>query len=344
MDACPTAFHGHADDNCACLPKYAGVHCNQWALSGLSASAAHTCGLKQDGQAFCWGQLVGGEIAPAPGPFKQVVAADDGDGLLDDYGQTYVCGLNMDGSAICWGNYTAGQSGEADAPCPAYWDGYCKSASLEGPFTKLTASDGHTCGLKEDGSTVCWGYDFCKQSGGGSVAQKPLCEMPETANLNGPFIDVVAGGWRTCGLRTDGSVDCWGDNTSGQSTSQTGPYIQIAASEKRICGLKEDGSAFCWGSDGTSPYGLFSGPAPEADLVQITAGYSHFCGVKNDGSIACWGANKDRSCSNCKPDALEGPFVEVAGGGAHTCAARADGSVECWGSDQYGQSSPPNAE
>ncbi|MCC7537743.1 MAG: hypothetical protein IT379_16085 [Deltaproteobacteria bacterium] len=31
-------------------------------------------------------------------------------------------------------------------------------------------------------------------------------------------MEIVAGGFHTCGVRADGRVECWGDDTFGQST------------------------------------------------------------------------------------------------------------------------------
>jgi hypothetical protein len=44
----------------------------------------------------------------------------------------------------------------------------------------------------------------------------------------GPYTQVSAGEYHTCGLAPDGSVDCWGWNGFGQATDQAGPYTQIS--------------------------------------------------------------------------------------------------------------------
>jgi alpha-tubulin suppressor-like RCC1 family protein len=38
----------------------------------------------------------------------------------------------------------------------------------------------------------------------------------------GPFRDVTAGVSHTCGVKTDGSVACWGRNVEGQTTAPPG--------------------------------------------------------------------------------------------------------------------------
>jgi hypothetical protein len=68
--------------------------------------------------------------------------------------------------------------------------------------------------------------------------------MPET---------VSAGPGHTCGLKTDGSVACWGLDNYGQSTPpahSAGAFAQVSAGGYHTCGLKTDGSVACWGDNG----------------------------------------------------------------------------------------------
>ena len=49
------------------------------------------------------------------------------------------------------------------------------------------------------------------------------------------------------GLRSDGSVTCWGDNWAGQATPPGGSFTQVSAGGGHSCGLRSDGSVICWG-------------------------------------------------------------------------------------------------
>ena len=56
-------------------------------------------------------------------------------------------------------------------------------------------------------------------------------------------------GWRhSCGLRTDGTITCWGWNEdSGQATAPAGQFSAVSAGRRHSCGLRTDGTITCWG-------------------------------------------------------------------------------------------------
>ena len=56
---------------------------------------------------------------------------------------------------------------------------------------------------------------------------------------------------QSCGVKTDGSVACWGlDNRDGQSTPPAGSFVSVSAGgSEHSCGVKTDGSVACWGAE-----------------------------------------------------------------------------------------------
>jgi len=144
---------------------------------------------------------------------------------------------------------------------------------------------------------------------------------------------ITAGGFHTCGLRSDGTAVCWGDNSSGQASPPSGTFTQLSAGGYHTCGLRSDGTAACWGDNGS---GQASPPA--GTFTQLSAGsYSfHTCGLRSDGTAACWGYNGSGQAS---PPG--GTFTQLSAGAEHTCGLRSDGTAACWGYNKYGQASPP---
>ena len=175
---------------------------------------------------------------------------------------------------------------------------------------------------------------FCDEESG-----PPSPEQPVITTKTGPppeteFASVSAGGFHTCGVKTDGSVACWGQELFGEATPPAGEFITVSVRGFHTCGVKTDGSVACWGQD------LFGEATPPAgEFISVSAGGSHTCGVKTDGSVACWG---DDTVGQATPPA--GEFISVSAGGSHTCGVKTDGSVACWGDDTVGQATPPVGE
>ena len=53
----------------------------------------------------------------------------------------------------------------------------------------------------------------------------------------------------SCGLRTDGTAQCWGSNSHGQTDAPSGAFTAITAGWGHSCGLRTDGTAQCWGNN-----------------------------------------------------------------------------------------------
>ena len=64
----------------------------------------------------------------------------------------------------------------------------------------------------------------------------------------GEFASVSAGGLHTCGVRTDGAAECWGDDYYGQATPPSGQFASVSAGLFHTCGVRTDGAAECWGA------------------------------------------------------------------------------------------------
>ena len=98
-----------------------------------------------------------------------------------------------------------------------------------------------------------------------------------------PFTQIAVGPMYACGVRSDGSVVCWGDSDHGQTEAPGGTFTQIAVAHRVACGVRTDGSAVCWGnrwSGQTTP--------PPGPFTQIAVGPINACGLRTDGAVACW--------------------------------------------------------
>ena len=69
----------------------------------------------------------------------------------------------------------------------------------------------------------------------------------QTDAPSGQFNAVSAGGNHTCGLRTNNTITCWGDNAHGQTDAPSGQFNTVSAGGLHTCGLRTDGTITCWG-------------------------------------------------------------------------------------------------
>ena len=150
----------------------------------------------------------------------------------------------------------------------------------------------------------------------------------------GKFVAVSAGSSHSAALREDGTVVCWGNNSSGQCDAPKGKFVAVSAGSRHSAALREDGTVICWGDNSGGQCN-----APKGEFVAVSAGAAHGVALHEDGTVVCWGNNSSGQC-----DAPKGKFVAVSAGSRHSAALREDGTVICWGDNSGGQCNAPKGE
>jgi alpha-tubulin suppressor-like RCC1 family protein len=310
-------------------------------INSIRAGENHTCALFNNGLLRCWGrnhlgQLGYGNTLPI-GTTSSNLPYTAGDVPLLSAatrvatGGNHTCALLDSGLVRCWGNNQFGQLGfnstehVGDGEAIASF-GY---VNLGGNAVKLAAGFEHTCALMDTQKVRCWGRSQYGQLGYGNTNSIGDNEQPWRAgdvDVGAPVQDLVAGGYHTCALLTDGAVRCWGLGGSGQlgygtttnvgdsqnpssrgNVNVGGPVRQLSAGLHHTCALLNTGRVRCWGLGTSGQLGYGNGTSvlqptvagdvnlgtPTTRALQVAAGGAHTCALLDDGTLKCWGAGAD---------------------------------------------------
>jgi len=196
-----------------------------------------------------------------------------------------------------------------------------------------TGMAGAQCALLSNGTTRCWGPDSNGGLGDGNpnytIVSTPV--LATTVSQTNPAKGISMGA-STCAALTDGTIQCWGDNGSGNlgngttnnsltavttySNSANNPARQVSVGIYSACAVFHDGTAECWGNDGGNP---------AAPLL----------GNGTMGSTAY--SLTPLPVSNITGTSSATTATAISVGNASVCALMADTTVQCWGSNNHGE-------
>ncbi|GDX82445.1 hypothetical protein LBMAG42_42560 [Deltaproteobacteria bacterium] len=263
---------GSADnhDDCDDADPMSGPDCP---YVTVSAGATHSCAIKSDGDALCWGTGAG---SPPDGAFTDVSAGD---------GTT--CGVVAGGGLVCWGKDTNG----------------LVSAAPAGSFTAVSVGAFAACAIGLDTTITCWGRlnGVAAPTDTGynavSVGEESACALASDASLaawgwatsaEGPFRDISANKEGCNALSVAGElVDP--DGAFG-SAIPSGPFVGFDVGQIAGCAITPDGTLTCFGDD---TYGESSPPSGSFTSVSMSPGTPHACAITTSGSVVCWGYDGD---------------------------------------------------
>ena len=330
---------------CDNSPGPAAPQASQSGFVSVSAGSRSACGVKSDGNAFCWGYGV-------ETPDTKYRGLLNGGFTEISMGNGFGCALSTDALIYCLGRGPSGTDlSDRYGPSSAYtWDG-SGGVWYKGKFSSVSAGGQHHCALRVNQSVICFGSNY---SG-------------DTYNPPGKYSAVSAGAAFACAVHVDQAIVCWsiyrqlpsdfvGDedgtgSLSGTSlprklnvlNSPSGRYTAVSASldphscheapghegvrvvvcsdSASACALGVDQAITCWGDN---PHGQTN--APSGRFIDISVGGLHACALGVDQAIACWGDN-----SHGQTDAPSGRFISVSAGIVQSCGVKLEGTIVCWG-------------
>ena len=353
----------------------------------------HTCARLSDATVRCWGYNGYGQLGDATSTDRSTpVAVSSLTGAAEvSAGGFHTCARLSNGGLRCWGWNANGELGDGT---------YTNRTSPVAPsgvsgVAGLSAGYSHTCVTLTSGVVSCWGansngelgdetnfsrntaapvYAFpctpttCAQGGVATGTMSNGCGQT-IIHCGGARPRITSGLNFSCALRSNGTVACWGRNSSGQlglgdtqvryqPTTVPGltGAVSLVAGESHACALLDDGTVRCWGLGSSGQLGNNStlnrtSPVEVSGIdnaVSLTAGRLHTCARLGDGTARCWGSNGNGQLGDGSvtqrntPVAVAGldaylGVIGVAAGYAHTCVLLTGGTVRCFGVNAYGE-------
>jgi alpha-tubulin suppressor-like RCC1 family protein len=225
--------------------------------------------VKGDQTLWCWGANFSGQLGVGTTMSSSTVPIQvTGTGFAQvSGGYLHACAIKQDGTLWCWGTNASLQLG-APTVAMLYEPGQVQGSD----WKQVVTGASHTCAIKMDGSLWCWGGNDSGQLGNTSIATDLNAKTSVPAPIAGTWMNVTAGRSHTCGVMSDQSLWCWGNNTDGQlgissSTSQSTPvavmvpgraWAAVSAGQSHTCALATDGSLWCWGNNVGGQLGIGS--------------------------------------------------------------------------------------
>ena len=347
----------------ASIPAYAET---------LSAGEDHTCILKSNGKAYCWGSNSVGQLGNGTTKSSMTPVAVSGGirfkSISTDWDHT--CGVSVDDEAYCWGRGRYGRLGNGSS------ENSLTPTAVSGGLSFASVNSGlaHTCGITTDGDAFCWGRGEDGILGNNSVQSSPV---PVPVSGGHSFGSLNAGSATTCGITTDGDAYCWGASDFGALLGQGGDDRDrklapgrvagdfdfkpgsISVGLDHVCAISTADKAVCWGRGRYGKLGIGSGDGlgvienlmtprevkGNLSFASITTGVFQTCGITTDGKAYCWGRNGSGQLGDgtttmrVEPVAVSADlsFKAITIGVDHACGISSNDETYCWGDGAGGK-------
>lgn len=325
----------------------------------ISAGGEHTCALRTDGTAWCWGRNSSGQLGDGTTSDRLTPVRVDTDLTFRaiSAGDTHTCAITATGNqAWCWGDNVHGQVGgdaEADVGLPPT----LVSAQT---WSSISAGLDHSCGIATNLTAWCWGQGLLGD--GPTLTRRAVPVQVAGGNYN----QVSAGANFTCAVTTGGVARCWGQGAGGvlgngseeledTPTPVSGgrTFTAISAGIGHVCAIEAaTNDAWCWGGNGVGQLGPDSTNAKSLVPVMVAgdmawstidASEQHSCGTTLTGTW-CWGRNNVGQLGTGNLDLQDAPtriadvnLERTSSFRGHSCGIGTGNRAWCWGANAFGQ-------
>ena len=336
-------------------------------IKGLLKAATFYSPPIQQGSLWGWGfnatyDLGNGGVNPKSSPIQTLAGGNDW--VKIGQGSSMHGGIKADGTLWLWGENNQGQLGTNNTST-----GSVPAQTISGgtSWKNLAIGNFHTAATKTDGTLWTWGWNQYGQLGDDSNVDKS--SPVQTVTFGNDWNQISCSDYTTGGIKTDGTLWCWGYNYDGQlgddsnidksspvqTTSGSSNWKQLSLGINHSVAVKTDGTLWTWGKNTHGQLGDDTSISKSSPVQTITfgnnwkqgsAGENHTAAIKNDGTLWCWGLNAYGQLGDASVVKKSSPVQTIAYGSnwskvecgdRHTLALKTDGSLWSWGYNTSGE-------
>jgi YD repeat-containing protein len=216
------------------------------------------------------------------------------------------------------------------------------------------------------GNLWAWGANNNGQLGDNTEINRS--SPVQTIACGSNWKQVFTRNYQYSGIKTDGTLWCWGKNAYGNlgdntRTNRSSPvqtvafrtnWVQVSSGYGLAAAIKTDGTLWTWGYNAYGQLGhntILRKSSPVQTIAfgnnwkQVACGSQHCAAVKTDGTLWLWGYNANGALGDNTLTSRSSPvqtvasgtnWKQVACGDYYTAAIKTDGTLWAWGANYSG--------
>ena len=265
----------------------------------IAAGRAHACALDKTGTMYCWGlgssgQLGNGDTSSRSVPTKVVFEPVQKPNQIFA-GAVATCASFSSGTMSCWGG-TEGTSSPiiVKKPVPAF-------ADPEGAFVSVAIGGSQICVGRAMGVARCWPINSQNMGVPADPGAMPIFLSTDVFGTAVVDVGIDTTPSVRSVARADGAVYSYSaTSTPTNPVTAANGVVQASFGEKFGCGVRTNGTLRCWGANKHGQLGNGTGEDAASSVavtginnaISVTAGTNHACAIVDDGGVYCWGRGR----------------------------------------------------
>ena len=255
-----------------------------------SAGTAHSLGLRATGQLYAWGNAANGRLGDNTIANKSspvLVAGGIAEWVSMSTGDLHNLAIRANGVLYAWGSGGDGRLGDGTTVAKS------SPVVVSGGFTDwIGAATGyfHSLGVRANGTLYGWGRNANGQVGDNTAAAKSVPTLVVGGIVN--WVSASCGDYHSLGIRADGTLYAWGNNTSRQLgdttiTSRSSPvlvvggftdWVMASGGNQASNGVRANGTTWGWGSNTFGMVGDGTGTGKSSPVL-VAGGFTDWVSV-----------------------------------------------------------------